>query len=99
MSEDARAVEEYTDEVKEELKEKKADKVFSLGNLRFYECPLSYIETDTWDIIRLVFLMNATGELLYNGGLGEQPYWLVEAYEMYKTELSRYLSSIKQKNG
>lgn len=98
MSEDARAVEEWTDEVKEELKEKKAEKVFSLGNLRFYECPLSFIETAHWALIRLVFLLDVTGHLLHDGGIGEQPYWLVEAYEIYKAELLRYFLAVKQKN-
>ena len=33
--------------------------------------------------------MDVTGELLNSGGLGEQPYWLVEAYEIYKHEALR----------
>ncbi|MEE8575514.1 MAG: hypothetical protein V3T30_08890 [Thermodesulfobacteriota bacterium] len=77
---------DYTDEVTEEHAEKKAKKVFSLGGLRFYECPLSFISEDTSEIMRLVFLMENTGHLLYSGGLGAQPAWLVEAYEIYRVE-------------
>ena len=48
---------EYSEEVKEELKEKEAQKVFSLGDIRLYECPLSYITEETRDLMRLCFLI------------------------------------------
>ena len=95
MSEDARAVTEYTGEVNEELKEKGAEKVFSLGGIRLYECPLSYISEDTGELIRLCFLVENNCNLLYEGGWGDQPAWLVEAYEAYKTEISRHLEKTK----
>lgn len=95
MSEAARAVTEYTEEVKEELKEKGAEKVFSFGDVRLYECPLSYISEDTGELIRLCFLVDDTGNLLYDGGWGNQPMWLVEAFEAYKAEMLRHLEKTK----
>lgn len=89
MSEDARAVFDYTDEVKEELKEKGARKVFTLSDIRLYECPLSFLSEDTRDLMRLAFLVDDTKRLLYAGGWGDQPYWLIEAYEILKTESIR----------
>ncbi|MBI5344764.1 MAG: hypothetical protein HZB83_05430 [Deltaproteobacteria bacterium] len=86
LSDDTRAVREYTDDVKMELKEKNARKVFSLGNLRLYECPLSYVTEDIAEIMRLVYLMDASGHLLHQGGWADQPCWLIEAYEIYRVE-------------
>jgi hypothetical protein len=80
--------------VKEELKAKGVGKVFRLGDLRLYECPLSYISADTVEIMRLVYLMDGSGRLLHTGGWGAQPYWLIEAYEIYKSETFR---EIKEK--
>ena len=80
------AVTEYTEEVKRELKEKGAEKVFSLGDIRLYECPLTYIEAETWEIIRLCYLIEDTHVLLFGGGWGDQPVWLVETYGIYKSE-------------
>ncbi len=85
-----RAVTDYTQEVSGELESKGAKKVFTLGDLRLYECPLSYITAETSDILRLVFLMDETGVLLNEGGWGAQPYWLVEAFEIFKTERIRF---------
>lgn len=95
MSENGRAVEEYTEDVKEEIKEKMAEKVFSLGDLRLYECPLSYVSEDTGELIRLCYLIEDTGNLLYAGGWGNQPMWLVETYEAYKAEISRHLEKTR----
>ena len=39
LSEEARAVSSYTSGVKEDIREAKAAKVISLGDLRLYECP------------------------------------------------------------
>jgi len=91
LSEEARAVTGYTEEILAEHGEKGAVKVFSLGDLRLYECPLSYITDDTREIIRLVFLVDWAGHLLYEGGWGGQPAWLVEAYEVFRSESARYL--------
>ena len=63
-----------------------AQKVFSLGDIRLYECPVSYISSDTVEIMRLVFLVDDRGSLLYGGGWGDQPAWLVEAVEIFRME-------------
>lgn len=85
---------EYSEEVKDELKIKSAKKVIGLSGLRFYECPLSYLSVETVEVIRLVYLVDSSGSFLYEGGLGAQPAWLIEAYELYQVERAR---SIKEK--
>lgn len=89
LSEEAKAVEAYSPQIKDELGEKRAAKVFSLGGLRLYECPLSYITLETAAVVRLVYLLDSTGHLLFTGGWAMQPYWLVEAYEIFKCESAR----------
>ncbi len=93
LSEDALAVTEYTYGVVYEHREKGAKKVISLGDLRLYECPLSYITSETWEIVSLVYLVNDTRRLLYQGEWGDQPYWLVEAVRIYKVELARRMKN------
>ncbi len=95
LSERARAVTGYTEEIKEELKAKGAHKVISLADLRLYECPLSYITEDTWEIIRMIRLMEHTGRLPLDGGWADQPYWFVEAYGIYLEESARWHSTEK----
>ncbi len=92
LSPESAAVTGYTDEVKAELKEKGAKKVFSLGDIRLYECPLSYLTAETGSIMRLVYLVEDTKILLHAGGWGGQPHWLVEGYEIFRAEQSRELS-------
>jgi len=89
LTEGARAVASYTDEVAEELEAKAAKKVFGLGNLRLYECPLTYITEDTAEVMRLVYLADGTGHLMRPGGLGDQPCWFLEAIEIFKQEKRR----------
>lgn len=86
LSEGARAVEGYSGPVREEILRKGACKVFTLGTLRLYECPLSYLTDETIEVMRAVYLMDGSGHLLYGGGWAEQPAWLVEAYEMFRCE-------------
>lgn len=87
MSDDVRAVSAYTDEVKEEIKRTQAHKVFSLDNIRLYECPLSYLsEYGMRDVVRAVYLVEGTGHLYYAGGVGDQPHWLIEAIEIFRGE-------------
>ncbi len=57
--------------------------------MRLYECPLSYLTPETYELMRMVFLVNETGVLLNEGGWGAQPYWLVEAFEIFKVEITR----------
>jgi hypothetical protein len=86
LTENARAVTAYTTEVTDEHGEKGAKKVFRLGEIRLYECPVSYITADTAELMRLCYLLEGSGALLHPGGWGAQPPWLIEAYEIYKFE-------------
>jgi len=61
-------------------------KVHSLDDIRLYECPLTYITPETWEMVRLAYLAENTGHLLHEGGLGDQPAWLIEAIEICKAE-------------
>ena len=88
LSGDARGFEDYTDEIKEELGKGKRFKL-AVGGFKFYECPLTYITEETWQLIRLVHLIDTSGHLLHSGGWANQPQWLVEAYEIYKQECNR----------
>jgi len=97
LTDEVLAINEYTDEVKEELQEKAAQKVFTLGDLRLYECPLSYISGETRNIIQMVFLMDSTKRLLFAGEWGEQPAWLVEAYGIFLIESATYIK--EKRNG
>lgn len=89
LTEEALSVREYTEEIKGEIREKGARKVFGLGDIRLYECPLSHIADETFDVIKLCFLISETRALFFEGGWADQPCWLVEAYRIYKTELSK----------
>ncbi len=89
MSEGSRAVSSYTDNTVEELQDKGAQKVLGLGDIRLYECPLSYLTEETAGIMRVVFLLDSTGQLLFEGGWADQPFWLAEAYEIYRSEKGR----------
>lgn len=60
-----------------------------LGDIRLYECPLSYITAETWEIIRTVYLVEDSKQLFFPGGWADQPYWLFEAVRIYKSELAR----------
>jgi len=97
LSEEARIVERFRTGISEEIKMRCAVKVFSLGDIRFYECPLTAITVDTLDIIRAVYLVESSGRLFFEGGWSDQPHWLVEAYEIYKRESFEYLKG--RKNG
>lgn len=97
LSDDSRAVTKYTDEVIQEHKVTGAQKVFSLGNIRLYECPLTYVTAETWEIIGLINLMEDSRNLLFSGGWAEQPAWLIETIQIAKTEVTREIQ--KGNNG
>lgn len=94
LDEDARAVARYTDEIKFDIRKKGAKRVVSIGAIRLYECPLSYITAETREMMNLVFLVDDTGHLLHQGGWAEQPAWLVEAYQIYRVENAKRLKDI-----
>lgn len=88
LSDGARAVTSYSPEAVREMREKGALKVWSLGDLRLYECPLSYISAETAEVMRAAYLVESTGVLFYRGGWAEQPCWLVEAFEIFRAEFN-----------
>ncbi|WKZ33678.1 MAG: hypothetical protein QY316_04555 [Thermodesulfobacteriota bacterium] len=88
LSEEARAVEEYTPGITGELKRKRCRKVLGLGGIRLYECPLSYFDEETQRIIGLVFRLQGAVQSYFDGGLSSQPCWLVEAVEIFENERS-----------
>lgn len=76
----------YDDAVTAEIQAKAAQKVYAWSGLRFYECPLSYVTQETYEITKVVFLIDASSHLLHAGGWGDQLAWLVEAYELFRIE-------------
>jgi hypothetical protein len=97
LSEGAIAVESYTDEIAGEHRELNAQKVFSLGTLRLYECPLSYLTQDTREITRLVYLCEDKGLMLHEGGIGNQPSWFIEAMEVFRAEKLKAINDLRKK--
>lgn len=71
-------------------------KVVSLGSLRLYECPLSYISEETFEVMKTVFMMENSGSLYLDGGLADQPSWVAEALEIYQVERANIAG---EKNG
>jgi len=72
-----------------DIKEKKIKKVFNLGDIRLYECPLTWITRETNLIIEQIFLIAESPVLLYPGTWLDQPNWFVEAFNIYKKERQR----------
>ncbi len=99
LTEAARAVDSYSDVIVAELKDKSANKVFRLGDIRLYECPLSYINVESVEVIRLVSLADGSSTLLLAGGWAAQPTWFVEAYELYKTEFYKEVKGSENEHG
>lgn len=76
----------YTPGINEEHGERGAKKVFRLGDIRLYECPLSYLTPDTAEMMRAVYMAEGSSALLLPGGWGAQPHWFVEASEIHRAE-------------
>ena len=83
------ATDDYKPNFTQDIKEKKANKVFKLGDIRLYECPLTYITRETNLIIEQLFLIADSSVLLYPGTWLDQPNWFVEAFNIYKKERQR----------
>jgi hypothetical protein len=78
-------------------------KVISIVNagqaLRFYECPLSWIEEETSELIRIVRLTHDTNLLPLAGGWMDQPYFFVEAYQIFDHELAAWREAKAKEHG
>lgn len=92
------AVSDYNEQITAEIKTQNLKKVFSLGDIRLYECPLTYITEETRNIQRIVYKLGESGPLYYDGGWANQPYWLWEAVEIYRLETLREIER-KKNNG
>lgn len=74
----------------EYIKEAGVTKVFSLGNLRLYECPLTWINPESVELMNICYLIDSSGVLLFSGGWHNQPAWLWEAFRIYKIETNTF---------
>jgi hypothetical protein len=80
---------EYTDEINEELLEKKVKKVFNAGGYRFYECPLTAINEETYDLMNMFFLTDNHKQLYFDGNINKQPAFYIELLNIGIAELNR----------
>lgn len=92
-----------TEDDKDEIREKGARKVWTLrdadpgATLRLYECPLTFMSQESKDLIDLIYLTTESKILPFPGNCwNDQPAWFVEAFILYKQELSKYKKDIKE---
>ncbi len=85
---------EYDDEQKKRigayLENNNAKKVFMLGDIRLYECPLTWISEETYHMLRAVYLAKDSSVLYNAGGWADQPEWFIDAYELQRTEANEW---------
>lgn len=67
-----------------QIKKTGVSKVWKLGPVRLYECPLSWIKQQTHTIIDTLFSVADSPALLFDGGWMRQPNWFVEAWKIFK---------------
>ncbi len=61
----------------------------TLGDIRFRVCPLSWIDEESFELIRLFNLCVKLGVLPDEGGLLDQDNWTMEAFEIINEEMTR----------
>jgi hypothetical protein len=59
--------------------------VFKLGNIKLYECPLTWISKDTSKIMKMLFLED-NPPLIFPGTWLDQPQWYMESIHIYRNE-------------
>jgi hypothetical protein len=74
-----------------------AVKLVTLGDIRLYECPNSYVTEETGDILQAVFLVTETHIPYVPGGWQDQPHWLSEAVALYKKESLEWMEKQREK--
>lgn len=80
--------------------------VLKIGDIKFFECPVSAIKPRTWERVRLIN-ESARGEHMENlhlpspGGLRDQPPWYREALQIVQHERgehrTREMEKLKQR--
>ena len=83
------------DAILQEHKKEMRQTVWPLGDLSLYECPISYITPETYQLIDMVVLCKDSGVLINEGGWSNQPNKFVEAYLIYKEEFSAWVKRSK----
>lgn len=83
-------------ELAKEIKDKGAKKVFALGEIRLYECPLTYVDIEANELLDMVFVTDESGILPFVGGWVDQPAWFVEAYKIYKREIGKWRKALSR---
>lgn len=77
--------------------------MLKIDNLKFFQCPLSYITPRSWRILDLVVETTSgeTGEILhlpYSGSYLEQPAWYREAVKIRRNErLSTWFNDLMER--
>jgi len=69
---------------------KGAQKIYVLGDIRLYECPLSWFRPKIITLLSMVQLTLETKQLLFSGGWARQPAWFVEAATLYQNEVAQW---------
>lgn len=64
-------------------------KVWHLEDLKLYECPRTWITTETIQLIKLLHL-EETPPKLFPGTWLDQPAWWLDVIDIYKIELAKY---------
>jgi len=77
--------EDTTPDLVRQIKKSGVSKVWKVGPVRLYECPLSWIKQQTHTIIETLFLVADSPALLFDGGWMKQPNWFVEANKIFKS--------------
>lgn len=74
-----------------------ARKAAVLGDIRLYECPISYVTEETAEILQAVFLVTETHIPFFPGGWADQPHWLQEAVGLFKKEVMDWTERQREK--
>lgn len=64
-------------------------KIWTIGLTRLYECPLTWFTDDSLRLYDISYLINNSGQLLFNGSWSEQPAWVWQAYLIYQQEINK----------
>lgn len=84
-------------EMAKQLTEAGAAKIVGLGDIRLYECPLSWITPETYEVMKFINFSRDSGALYAAGGWDNQPAWFVRAYEIVRTEIMQWEKKRKSK--